>query len=261
MLYAHRAGLSYGALPFFFQTLNIQLTMKTLLITALAAACTALAQQSIETQIDPEATRDNFNICGWTQSLTNSYMTQSDLDTSVLYTLNSISIKERNNNSSSMKIAVFENTSSNSLTLGNLVGVSSACSATTTTNTFTSFDFSSSSITLDLNKNYAFIFVTADSNITSADDISIGNGINAPLSQRGVKVVNGSELDLSKITGSSGYVNNYGNYVNDYTAWLPDVKFEITKTDTPTSPAVPEPATATLSLLALAGLAARRRRK
>lgn len=235
--------------------------MKTLLITALAAACSALAQQSIVTEIDPNATRDNFNICGWTQSLTNSYMTQSDLDTTVLYTLNTISIKERNNNSASMKIAVFENTSSDSLTLGNLLGVSAACSATTTAGTFTTFDFSSASITLDLSKNYAFIYVTADSNITSADDITIGGGINAPLAQRGVKVVKGADLDLSELTGSAGYINNFGNYVKNYTTWLPDVKFELTQTSTPVSPAVPEPATATLSLLALAGLAARRRRK
>ena len=92
--------------------------------------------------------------------------------------------------------------------------------------------------------------------------ISVEGDLSAPLTTLsadpaniwGVCVYNGENAAFSVAETDADYVHMMGEwqYYSDsaaYTAFKPD------------SPATPEPATATLSLLALAGLATRRRRK
>ena len=69
------------------------------------------------------------------------------------------------------------------------------------------------------------------------------------------------DFDGSTGSGKTGLQFLNGNDINQEgsTQYAPNVTF--VTTNVPSTPAVPEPATATLSLLALAGLAARRRRK
>ena len=76
--------------------------------------------------------------------------------------------------------------------------------------------------------------------------------------------VKATEISLTRANGNSTITNILT--INNYEAKATDIAFQtmsgsvVSFSSTPT-PAVPEPATATLSLLALAGLAARRRRK
>ncbi len=84
--------------------------------------------------------------------------------------------------------------------------------------------------------------------------------------------IEGNESKWSLTTASRIFTNSSANQVQvgevaDLTGLTEAQVLEVAKTgtytvtSTPGTPAVPEPATATLSLLALAGLAARRRRK
>ena len=72
-----------------------------------------------------------------------------------------------------------------------------------------------------------------------------------------LKVAAGESIQLNLTVGRDS-LSNLGAFVG-----LKGATFsgEVTVPEVPNTPAVPEPATATLSLLALAGLAARRRRK
>ena len=164
--------------------------------------------------------------------------------------LDSVTLMTRKDGSyNDIKIAVYEYTGD--FTVGTLLGLSSAASFTT--NSSVEFTFSGS-ITLDPTALYQYMFVSGDSTV---EDVDTFDEYKAKAQNWGLALTNKETVE-----GEYTFANipsGWGTYTNGAAgAWqgmlLPVVTI---KTSTP---AVPEPATATLSLLALAGLCARRRR-
>lgn len=142
----------------------------------------------------------------------------------------------------SAKIAVFERQGRDEA--GYFVGLSNATTHSTGDITY---DFSDS-ITLDTTKQYQFLFVNADTEAS----IFATDAINQSVFEQ---VATTSRFDRYNPDGDlpsgDGIIFN-----TSFSSWGGQNIAVVTLTGT-----VPEPTTATLSLLALAGLAARRRRK
>lgn len=222
------------------------------LLAALASA-PAMADDTYTISMDTTTGTQNYgNYNGWTMTLTESYLdtTLNDQEAALATTsvlLNSVSLQKRTDGSASGNtayLAIYEYDSDG--TVGTFVGVSTN---TVTDNTvsqtpaYNTFEFSG--VTLDATKQYQYLFVTTN----STDTLSSFTGYQGSAVKLGFSITAvGSTLDTGDGIYTTSALNGWqtGNY-------MPNVSISVTAT--------PEPTTATLSLLALAGLCARRRRK
>lgn len=210
----------------------------------------AATQYTLDT--DPNLEHDNGgNFAGWQASLKDSYLVQNgttstiDWDGVSSVTLTSITITNRNQSVEKKEsvLAIYQVEGNDRF--GSYIGLSTNAMSNFQnggTNTLT-FD----NLTLDPSQTYAFVFLTGTTTaeqaalITDANFVNYSNWFQVQVSYP-TSMPSGSGT-ISKTSLNTGYI--------------PTVSYNFTVS----SPAVPEPATATLSLLALAGLAARRRRK
>lgn len=222
------------------------------LLAALASA-PAMADDTYTISMDTSKGTQNYgNYYGWTMTLTESYFDTTlgdqaaELETpSVL--LNSVSLQQRTGGTArgeTAYLAVYEYAADG--TVGAFVSVSTNTvtdNKVSSTPAYNTFEFSN--VTLDATKQYQYLFVTT--NDTNTLSTFAGYQGNSSLFGFSITAVGGT-LD----TGDGIYTKNA---LNDWQSgnYMPNVSVSVTAT--------PEPTTATLSLLALAGLCARRRRK
>ncbi len=149
-----------------------------------------------------------------------------------------------------VKLAVYTYTSTGSGSsstdvLGSLVGLSTNSTKSWTASTDYTFEFSG--VTLESGTRYAFVFVSSDSTAESLAS-ELESGIYSGTAFR-VVVSSGLQSggDFTRLYGTGLSGSTY------WSGWAVDATYV-------TTAAVPEPATATLGLLALGALALRRRR-
>lgn len=213
---------------------------------SLAVACLSTANAAIEhqTTVLESSNTNGGAYYGFTLKLTDTFLSTTGTLGSSVY-LDSITLTGRSGQSGdAFKIAVFEYTGDG--TVGSLVGLSSASSAYTG-EVGIKLDFSGEVISSD--KQYQFLFVGSD---TAKADIDTFDGYKNEAVSRQLTVSNrdSSGNNISLPSGDGLYKNNLLSTWEGM--YMPLVSI---------ATSVPEPTTATLSLLALAGLAARRRRK
>lgn len=224
-------------------TYIINTNMKKTIIALMALAGVAAADTYTSSTPDKN---NQGNYYGFTLAPANATYLTTDIPTDYtdLLNLDSITIQTRAGGSSNAaRVAVYEYTGDS--TTGVYLGVSEAASFTADT----AVEFSFDAITIDPTKRYQFLFVN-----TTATDLATFDQYKAASMTWGVAVTNGFSGQIPGGWGtykSSGLNSWEGNYV-------PVVS--LTMSTPGATESVPEPATATLSLLALAGLCARRRR-
>ncbi len=213
-------------------------------------ALTGLAMADTYTASTPAKSADGAqgNYYGFTLSFDNSSYLTTDVPAGTELNLDSITLQSRTGDYSfdDMKVAVYEFEADG--TVGAFLGTSSTVQFATNTTFTLTFD----GITVNSSDRYQFLYVKAATDDTTLDTFE---GYQAAAMNWGTSVTNSFAGTIPGGWGtykSNGLNSWEGNYVPVTTVTL----------STPAvAPAVPEPATATLSLLALAGLAARRRRK
>lgn len=189
------------------------------------------------------------NYCGFTLAFDNSTYLTTNVPADTELNLDSITLLSRTNGSADdMKVAVYEYVGDG--TVGTFLGTSSTVPFAANTTFTLTFD----GITVNSSDRYQFLYVSA-----SAVDATLGtfDGYKAAAMQWGTSVTN---------TFSQNIPGGWGTYKNNtLNSWegqyIPVTTVTLSTPITPDSPTVPEPTTATLFLLALVGLAARRRRK
>ena len=159
-------------------------------------------------------------------------------------TLDSITFYSRtsgNQPNTTAYLALYEYTADN--TTGTFVALSSNTVTANTTNS--SFTFNFEDVIIDTTKQYQMLFVNDSS---TAENVASFNGYKSHAVSVGINVL----LQGSQLPGGDGTYK--GNGINSWEGnYIPKVTVKTSN--------IPEPTTATLSLLALAGLAARRRRR
>ncbi len=225
----------------------------TMLALGLAASVSAAESVSFSATTDGTQVSGYYTIAGFTLDFSNNAAytmngvdaTKDDISSLTDIKLTSVSVSFDDVTTSDISLAVYEVTSTADSNVGNWTlafQAKSTNSGSTSSNVVHTFNFDS--LALDTNKTYAF-FYTAN----SVDD-SVVSSL-ATISAAKVKC---NSKKTHVMTTADGLSHTLGNAIgNNVTA---AATFNFTATN-----AVPEPATATLSLLALAGLAARRRRK
>lgn len=155
-------------------------------------------------------------------------------------TLNSLIIKSRPNNTTASTVyAALLDDEGKILTLSN--NSSRASNGSNYSFTFNGYEISTTTT-------YSVALVTGTSGLTIGSVLTT-NKANAQLAAWGGGFTEAKTANL-------GLLKNNDYTIHESHAYIPDITLSITAA----TPAVPEPATATLSLLALAGLIARRRR-
>ena len=216
-------------------------------------ALMALAGMAMASDFSSSITMGNAGNGGYyggTVKLTDSFFSTSFSSEEVtelpeILTLNSISFYSRtsgNQGNKTVYLAVYEYTADS--TTGTFVGLSSNTVTANTLNTALTFNFEG--ITINSNKQYQLLFVNTES---TAENVATFDGYKAHATNIGINVHNQGSLPNGDGTYKSNGINSWEG------SFIPKLTIE---TSVPT---VPEPTTATLSLLALAGLTARRRRK
>ena len=185
------------------------------------------------------------NYYGFTLSFDNATYLTTDVPANTQLTLESITLQSRSGSATAaaMKVAVYKYEGDH--TTGTFLGLSE----TTLENVAddTTYTLSFNGITVNSSDRYQFLYVNAN----TTEDLTTFDGYKAAAMSWGTAVTNSFSTQIPGGWGTykgSGINSWEGNYVPVTTVTL-------------STPAVPEPTTATLSLLALAGLAARRRRK
>lgn len=240
--------------------------MKKTLITSTLIA--ALAAPAVMAQDTTEQTSDytiglgsgasyntgaNGNYYGWTMALTGSYLdaTAATTDAPALGALSSVlldSVTINNRTSGSQTyhevyLAIYEYAESG--TTGTFIGVSDNTATNNQVNGSNTFTFTD--VTLAPDKQYQYLFVTSNDTTT----LETYNGYTSVASNFGLEL--GQFSTQTPLPGGDDLYTNgqlTGTQSGEYMA---NVSIGVSVT--------PEPTTATLSLLALAGLCARRRRK
>ncbi len=226
--------------------------MKKTLITAILA-CAAAASAADITLTSPGQTDDKrAGYTGFDFTLNNTaWLTPTPAGSTLTeeVTLNSMTIKSyatwfRNK---PMGIAIYQKVGST----WNFVGKSAwETSVPVGTN-----EFEFSSLDLSSATTYTAVFYgveSAFSSLAAGSTLTSLAGLEVPTAETPIAVA-GLSLATAVAGSETIYGGTPGTAATDY---MPVVSFTVTNT-----PAIPEPTTATLSLLALAGLAARRRRK
>ncbi len=212
-------------------------TLTTLAI--ITAASMAFAETASTNTTDKNTAQGAYS--GWVGSLSDSYLTTSTTLTETV-TLSQVSVMSANTDGSgfytnAVKMAIL--TFSDVASGGEVVGISTNSVAWSE---YSALTFSFDDITLDSDTTYRFVFVKDDTSETKLES----SNWTAEYQGRRLQVVADSGNMLTNINGPASWGD---------ANWAPNVTYTVS------NQGVPEPATATLSLLALAGLAARRRRK
>ena len=191
---------------------------------------------------------DNGNYYGCTFELRDTFVaTTPTLSTEptihVHLTLDSITFYTRTSGSQENKtayLALYEYTTD--FTTGTFVALSENTVTANTLNSALTFNFED--VIIDTTKQYQMLFVDTAS---TAENVASFEGYQAHGTSVGINV-----LQQSKLPGGDGTYKGTG--INSWEgSYIPKVTVKTSN--------IPEPTTATLSLLALAGLAARRRRR
>ena len=182
---------------------------------------------------------------GFTLTFDNATYLTTSVPSNTELNLDSITLQSRSDNptAAAMKVAVYKYESDS--TTGAFLGTS----VTTLENVAndTTYTLTFEDITVNSSDRYQFLFVQAN----TTEDLTTFAGYQAAAMAWGTSVTNSFSANIPGGWGTykSNGINSWeGQYIPVTTVTL-------------STPAVPEPTTATLSLLALAGLAARRRRK
>ncbi len=222
--------------------------MKKTLIAIMALAGLAAAETYTASTPAKSAAGAQGNYYGFTLAPNNgTYLTNDIPDNISVMTLESITLLSRSNvgvNCPDVKVAVYAYTADS--TTGTYLGVSTNSTGTAADNTTYTLNFSG--ITINPNERYQFLYVNAGADVTT---LASFEGYQTASIKWGTSVTNSFSTNIPDGWGTykSNGINSWeGQYIPVTTVTL-------------SAPAVPEPTTATLSLLALAGLAARRRRK
>ncbi len=234
--------------------------MKYTLFTALALTAAAIAYGDEETDTytttTSETNTNKGNYSAWTVvwgsstglSTTLNGETATIPDTVSLSSITVNSPSDGSSTTSDVKLAVYTYTSTGSAgtgdVLGSLVGLSTNSTGGWTASTNYTFEFSD--VTLESGTRYAFVFVSSDStaeSLASALESDTYSGT-------AFRVVVSTDLQSS----GNNFTRAYGA---DLATYWSGIAVDATYV---TTAAVPEPATATLGLLALGALALRRRR-
>lgn len=218
--------------------------MKKTLIAIMALAGLAAAETYTASTPDKNGQGTYY---GFTLAPNNdTYLTNDIPDNISVMTLESITLLSRSNvgdKCPDVKVAVYAYTADS--TTGTYLGVSTNSTGTAADNTTYTLNFSG--ITINPNDRYQFLYVQAN----TTEDLTTFVGYQAAAMSWGTSVTNSFSTNIP---------DGWGTYKNNkFNSW--EGQFIPVTTVTLSTPAVPEPTTATLSLLALAGLAARRRRK
>ncbi len=182
---------------------------------------------------------------GFTLAFDNATYLTTDVPSNTELNLDSITLLTRSSDSTAaaMKVAVYKYVGDN--TTGTYLGISETTLENVANDT--TYTLSFENITVNSSDRYQFLFVDAN----TTQDLTTFAGYQAAALQWGTSVTNSFSQNIPGGWGTykSNGINSWeGQYIPVTTVTL-------------STPAVPEPTTATLSLLALAGLAARRRRK
>lgn len=196
---------------------------------------------------------------GWCLQLNNTVQLTTTCGTEVAQipasvTLDTVTFKSRDTYAASpawgdAKIAVYEYTADR--TTGAFVGLSTNSTGAYVQDKEYGMEFTG--ITLDTTKRYQFLFVGASATV---DNLASFDGYK--------ENAQGMSLTLVNNAAGQNIPSGWGTYSNNtLSGWAAQLMpvLNIGTHVTQTDPVVPEPATGTLSLLALAGLCARRRRK
>lgn len=247
--------------------------MKKTLITLMALAGLAIGAESYDyslTLSTGNATSAGNNYYGFTIALGTSYgaitTTMGDQLITVMnedmtqYALNTITLTTRNGGNGGndpIKIAIYEYATDG--TVGEFVGLSSSSVEFPGDGKEAEFEFEN--VTLAANTRYQFLFVAGEATALTLTDVSAEG---STLFSNYQAVAKNWDLTMTNSNGGQNLTSGWGTYKNNSAnshegQYLPYVQLATTVTSKYAY--VPEPATATLSLLALAGLAARRRRR
>ena len=219
--------------------------MKKTLIALMALAGLAAAETYTASTPAKSGTGAQGNYYGFTLTFDNSTYLTTNVPADTELNLDSITLQSRSDNSTAtaMKVAVYKYEGDS--TTGTFLGTSVTTLADVANDTTYTLTFED--ITVNSSDRYQFLFVQAD----TTEDLTTFAGYQAAAMSWGTSVTNsfGASIPGGWGTYKSSGINSWeGQYIPVTTVTL-------------STPAVPEPTTATLSLLALAGLAARRRRK
>ncbi len=220
--------------------------MKKTLIALMALASFAAAETYTASTPPKSSSGAQGYYYGFTLSFDNAAFLTTDVPSDTELVLDSITLQTRAGGyatTAAMQVAVYKYTGD--ATTGTFLGVSSTvlqdvASDTTYTVTFEDIMVSSSD-------RYQFLFVDAN----TTEDLSTFDGYKAAAMVWGVSL---TDSFSTQIPGGWGTYRS-----NGINSW--ERNYIPVTTVTLSTPVVPEPTTATLSLLALTGLAARRRRK
>lgn len=226
--------------------------MKKTILTLLALALGGLASAITVQTGSGDGTTGMGNYNGFTLKLTDTFMEVENGPLSDLFQLESLTLSTPATGGSGhlnpFKVAVYQYTSDG--TIGDFVALSEEAAWAASSSVTLNFG----GINLETNQQYQYLFVNSSATVKGLTDLTapgstlLGN----------YQAVSGKgRISLTQMASLPSGDGTYTN--NTIDGWegryIPQVTF------TSTTPAVPEPATATLSLLALAGLAVRRRRK
>ncbi len=238
--------------------------MKKTIITAMLAlglAASASAAESVNLSATPNGTVISgfYTIAGFTMDFSNNAAytingvdaTRDDISALTNIQLTTVTVSFDNATGSDISLAVYEVTSTADSSVDNWTlsfKAESTNAGPTSANADHTFNFDS--LTLDPNKVYAFFYTanSVDDSVVSAFT-TVSEARVKCNSKKTHVMLTGDGLSYTLANAQSG-----GLTAGDNVTALATFNFTATN-------AVPEPATATLSLLALAGLAARRRRK
>ncbi len=228
--------------------------MKKTIITLLALAGMAMGegQETVSTYYTQLNGQDQGY--GFILSLSDKFMTYSGGKLGATFDLDSVTMQCGTAGDyqipATSKLAIFERQGEDSI--GTFVGLSESTAFTVGN---TTYDFTDV-ITLDTAKQYQFFWVssTTTANIFSTTEDNMDEYKTVAVKTRfdKVNVAAAVNSNMNLPTGDGIIFNS------NYTGWS-DQNMAVVSFNA--VPSIPEPATATLSLLALAGLAARRRRK
>ncbi|MBR3925951.1 MAG: PEP-CTERM sorting domain-containing protein [Akkermansia sp.] len=219
--------------------------MKKTLIALMALASFAAAETYTASTPAKSGSGAQGNYYGFTLSFDNAAFLTTDVPSDTGLVLDSITLQTRSGyaTTDAMQVAVYKYTGDG--TTGAFLGVSSTTLQDVAVDSTYTLNFEG--IMVNSSERYQFLYVEAD----TKEDLSYFDGYKAASMAWGTAVTNSFSGQIP-----SGWGTYKGNALNSWEGMYMPVT-----TITLSSPAVPEPTSASLSLLALAGLAARRRRK